>query len=110
MHSSPDAAFFCNGVSIHFLWIPAISESLAQNQMKQIEYQLHRALRLSFVTGGLAVVVLYVFANPVMELMYGSDKAAIFVKVMAPFFIFYYFQGPLQAVLQALRPCKSCHD
>jgi stage V sporulation protein B len=94
-------------VSLSTSLVPAISESLAQNQMKQIEYRLHQALRLSFVTGGLAVVVLYVFANPVMELMYGSDKAAIFVKVMAPFFIFYYFQGPLQAVLQALDLAKA---
>ncbi|TYR82297.1 stage V sporulation protein B [Priestia megaterium] len=94
-------------VSLSTSLVPAISESLAQNQMKQIEYRLHQALRLSFVTGGLAVVVLYVFANPVMEIMYGTDKAAIFVKMMAPFFIFYYFQGPLQAVLQALDLAKA---
>jgi stage V sporulation protein B len=35
--------------------------------------------------------------------MYGNDSAAIFVKAMAPFFLLYYFQGPLQAVLQALN-------
>ncbi|WP_210609487.1 stage V sporulation protein B [Priestia flexa] len=94
-------------VSLSTALVPAISESYAKNQMKQIQYRLHQALRLSFITGGLAVVVLYVFANPVMELMYGSDKAAIFVKVMAPFFIFSYFQGPLQAALQALDLAKA---
>lgn len=94
-------------VSLSTALVPAISESYAKNHMKQIQYRLHQALRLSFITGGLAVVVLYVFANPIMELMYGSDKAAIFVKVMAPFFIFSYFQGPLQAVLQALDLAKA---
>ncbi|MCA1031883.1 stage V sporulation protein B [Bacillus timonensis] len=87
--------------------VPAISEAAANNQFRLIEYRLKQALRLSLVTGGLSVVILYVFANPVMELMYGTDNAAIFVKVMAPFFIFYYFQGPLQAALQALDLAKS---
>ncbi|WP_110111458.1 stage V sporulation protein B [Bacillus sp. CGMCC 1.16541] len=94
-------------VSLSTSLVPAISEALAQNKMRQIEYRLHQALRLSFVTGGLSVVILYVFADSVMALMYGTSNAAIFVKVMAPFFLFYYFQGPLQAVLQALDLAKA---
>jgi stage V sporulation protein B len=87
--------------------VPAISEAAAQNKTLLIEHRLQQALRLSFVSGGLAVVILYVFAEPVMQLMYGSSSAAIYVKVMAPFFIFFYFQGPLQAVLQALDLAKA---
>ncbi|WP_456278150.1 stage V sporulation protein B [Bacillus sp. AK128] len=87
--------------------VPAISEAAAKNKTLLIEHRLQQALRLSFVSGGLAVVILYVFAEPVMQLMYGSSNAAIYVKVMAPFFIFYYFQGPLQAVLQALDLAKA---
>lgn len=94
-------------VSLSTSLVPAISEAMAQKQFLQIEHRLHQALRLSFVTGGLAVVVLYVFAEPVMQLMYGSVKAAVFVQVMAPFFIFHYFQGPLQAVLQALNLAQA---
>ncbi|KAA0549277.1 stage V sporulation protein B [Bacillus sp. BGMRC 2118] len=87
--------------------VPAISEAAAQNKTLLIEHRLQQALRLSFVTGGLAVVVLYVFAEPAMQLMYGTSNSAIFVKVMAPFFIFYYFQGPLTAVLQAMDLAKA---
>jgi stage V sporulation protein B len=87
--------------------VPAISEAAAQKKTLLIEHRLQQALRLSFVTGGLAVVVLYVFAEPVMQLMYGSSNSAIYVKVMAPFFIFYYFQGPLQAVLQAMDLARA---
>jgi stage V sporulation protein B len=94
-------------VSLSTSLVPAISEAMAQKQFLQIEHRLHQALRLSFVTGGLAVVVLYVFAEPIMQLMYGSVKAAVFVQVMAPFFIFHYFQGPLQAVLQALNLAQA---
>lgn len=73
--------------------VPAISEAAAQKQHRLIEYRLHQAVRLSLLAGGLSIVVLYVLAEEIMQLMYGANGAAIFVKVMAPFFIFYYLQG-----------------
>lgn len=87
--------------------VPAISEAMAQKKLKLVEHRLQQALRLSIVSGGLACVVLYVFAEPLMIVMYGGSQSAIFVQVMAPFFIFHYFQGPLQAVLQALDLAKA---
>ncbi|KZZ86067.1 MULTISPECIES: stage V sporulation protein B [Bacillaceae] len=87
--------------------VPAISEAMAQNKKKLVEHRLRQALRLSLVTGGLAAVVLYIYADPLMNLMYGNADAAIFVKLMAPFFIFNYIQGPLQAVLQALNLARA---
>src|SRR5699024_11104035 len=35
--------------------------------------------------------------------MYGTSKAAIYIHVMAPCFLFYYFQAPLQSILQAIN-------
>ncbi|UII55008.1 stage V sporulation protein B [Cytobacillus spongiae] len=87
--------------------VPAISEANSKNDMRLIEYRLQQALRFAFMTGGLSVVVLYVLADPLMEVMYGSTTGAIFVKLMAPFFIFYYYQGPLQATLQALNLARA---
>lgn len=87
--------------------VPAISEAMAQNKLKLVEHRLQQALRLSIVSGGLSCVLLYVFAEPLMLVMYGSTQSAIFVQVMAPFFIFQYFQGPLQAVLQALDLARA---
>jgi stage V sporulation protein B len=87
--------------------VPAISEANSQNNHKLIEYRLQQALRFAFLTGGLAVIVLYVLADQLMELMYGSAKGSYFIRLMAPFFLFYYFQGPLQAVLQALNLARA---
>lgn len=87
--------------------VPAISEANSKNNGKLIEYRLQQALRFAFVTGGLAVVVLYVLADPLMQLMYGSTKGAYFIRLMAPFFLFYYYQGPLQATLQALNLARA---
>jgi stage V sporulation protein B len=87
--------------------VPAISEANSNNDGKLIEYRLQQALRFAFVTGGLAVVVLYILADPLMELMYGSTNGAYFIRLMAPFFLFYFYQGPLQASLQALNLARA---
>ncbi|WP_040207832.1 stage V sporulation protein B [Neobacillus jeddahensis] len=87
--------------------VPAISEANSNKNYKLIEYRLQQALRFVFLTGGLAVIVLYVLADPLMELMYGSTKGSYFIRLMAPFFLIYYYQGPLQAVLQALNLAQA---
>ncbi|URM33986.1 stage V sporulation protein B [Cytobacillus firmus] len=87
--------------------VPAISEANSQNNMRLIEYRLQQALRFAFITGGLAVVVLYILSDQLMEVMYGSSSGSHFIKLMAPFFLFYYYQGPLQATLQALNLARA---
>jgi stage V sporulation protein B len=87
--------------------VPAMSEANSKNDSKLIEYRLQQALRFAYVTGGLAVVVLYILADPLMELMYGSTNGAYFIRLMAPFFLFYFYQGPLQASLQALNLARA---
>jgi len=87
--------------------VPAISEANSQKNHKLIEYRLQQALRFAFLTGGLSVVILYVLAEPLMEVMYGSSSGAYFIQIMAPFFLFYYYQGPLQATLQALDLARA---
>lgn len=87
--------------------VPAISEANSKKNPKVIEYLLQQSLRFSLLTGGLAVVVLYVLAEPLMTLMYGTSNGSQFIKLMAPFFLFYYFQGPLQAALQALDLARA---
>jgi stage V sporulation protein B len=39
--------------------------------------------------------------------MYGSTKGTTFILLMAPFFILNYYQGPLQAALQALNLARA---
>ncbi|MBT2702269.1 stage V sporulation protein B [Chryseobacterium sp. ISL-80] len=87
--------------------VPAISEANSKKNMKVIEHLLQQSLRFSLLTGGLAIVVLYVLAEPLMTLMYGTSNGSHFIKLMAPFFLFYYFQGPLQAALQALDLARA---
>ncbi|WP_110927063.1 stage V sporulation protein B [Bacillus massiliglaciei] len=87
--------------------VPAVSEAQSSNNMTLVEHRLQQALKITFLTGCLSVMVLYFFAEPILLLMYGSDNAAVFIKFLAPFFILFYFQFPLQSVLNALNMAKS---
>lgn len=87
--------------------VPAISEANANKNMAMVEHRLQQAMRFVLITGGLSVVVLYVFAEPLMTFLYGSPDGFEFIQFMAPFCIFSYFQGPLQAMLQALDLAKA---
>lgn len=87
--------------------VPAISEAAAQKHFQTIHYRLNQALRLALISGGISAIILYIFAEPIMELMYNAPNTSQYVKMMAPFSIFLYFQGPLQATLQALNMAKA---
>ncbi|KAB7667304.1 stage V sporulation protein B [Bacillus sp. B1-b2] len=98
-------SFFTQSISTSL--VPAISEARANNHVKTIDHLLQQALKFTFLTGGLAIVVLYVLAEPLMNVMYGSPKGTSFILMMAPFFILNYYQGPLQATLQALNLARA---
>lgn len=87
--------------------VPTISEAAARKQYQTIHSRLNQALKIAMITGGISVVVSFVFAWPLMELMYGAGHASIYVKLMAPFFFIFFFQGPLQAALQALNKARA---
>lgn len=87
--------------------VPNISEALAEKQFQLIDYRIRQAIRLSLISGGLPAVLLYLYANPIMTLMYGDTTGAAFLTFMSPLFIFYYIQGPLTSILQALNLAKA---
>lgn len=93
--------------ALHVSLVPAVSEAHARKLESLIHFRLNQALKIAMITGGLSIVVTYSFAEPIMTLMYHSPSSAKYVYIMAPFFFLFYFQGPLQAVLQALDLARA---
>lgn len=87
--------------------VPAVSEAHSKGNIKQVVHRIQQSLRFSFLSGTLAVIILYVLADPIVQVMYHNLHAGVYVKFMAPFFIFFFYQGPLQATLQALNMAKA---
>jgi stage V sporulation protein B len=98
-------SFVMNSLSTSL--VPAISEAHSKKNFPMIEHRLQQSMRFSFLTGGLSIIILYVLAEPLMVVMYGTKSGTEFILLMAPFFLFYYFQAPLQATLQALDLARA---
>lgn len=93
--------------SLYVSLVPTVSEAAANKRTDVIHYRVNQALKIAMIAGGLSIVISYVYAEPLMTLLYHSPKSAVYVLAMAPFFILFYFQSPLAAVLQALDLAKA---
>ncbi|MDZ5712332.1 stage V sporulation protein B [Jeotgalibacillus haloalkalitolerans] len=90
-------------VSLSMALVPSISEARALSQDRVVMYRITQSLRLSAVTGTLCCLILFLEGETILTLLYGSAEGLNLLKLMALFFIFYYYQGPLHAVLQAFE-------
>lgn len=95
----PSALTYSLSVSL----VPSLSEAAARKDMATIHKRLHQSLRLALVTGAPFAVIMYVLADPLTYYLYNDAEVSRYLKMMAPVALFLYFQGPLQAALQALN-------
>ncbi|WP_433945912.1 stage V sporulation protein B [Paenibacillus sp. SN-8-1] len=88
--------------------VPSLAEAQARGDMRTIHKRLHQSIKLALVSGAPFAVIMYVMAEPLCVLLYKNSEIAGMLKLMAPFAILIYLQGPLQAALQALdQPGKA---
>ncbi|GIP20805.1 stage V sporulation protein B [Paenibacillus sp. J22TS3] len=88
--------------------VPSLAEAQARGDMRTIHKRLHQSIKLALVSGAPFAVIMYVMAEPLCNLLYKNTEIAGMLKLMAPFAILIYLQGPLQATLQALdQPGKA---
>ena len=60
--------------------VPAVSEANSKGNLTLVVHRLQQSLNITFNTGCLAVVTLFIFADPILELMYGSSNAAVLLN------------------------------
>ncbi|USB34282.1 stage V sporulation protein B [Paenibacillus sp. YPG26] len=82
--------------------VPSLAEAQARGDMRTIHKRLHQSIKLALVSGAPFAVIMYVMAEPLCLLLYKNSEIAGMLKLMAPFALLIYLQGPLQAALQAL--------
>ncbi|SDB96569.1 stage V sporulation protein B [Pelagirhabdus alkalitolerans] len=82
--------------------LPSISEAHAKQNIKAIHHRIEQSIRFTFGTSAYVAVLLFIFAEPLLNIMYQNTDATFFIKTMVPFSLFIYIQFPLNATLQAL--------
>ena len=89
-------------LSLSTALIPAISEANVNKNQMLIHKRMDEAIRITFIVGAPCTVILYNWATPLTTLVYNAPEAAVFLKMLAPIFFFFYFNGPMHGILLGL--------
>jgi len=92
--------FFTYSLSVSL--VPAVSEAQSSKNYNLVHRRIYQSLRMALIIGAPCSALLFIFAHPLSQLLYNDEHVGHYLRIMAPYSILLYFQGPLQAALQGL--------
>ena len=81
--------------------IPAISKLKNKNKEK-IKPLIKKVLSLTITGSLLFIFILMFFGKSIMYYLYGTTSGFKYLKVLLPFFTFFYLESPIISILQSL--------
>lgn len=97
--------FFTGAISSSL--IPVVSKAYVNNNYKYIKKKIKQALILSLSIGIPSTMILFLFPNFFLKLLYGINVGGNYMKVLSLPFLLYYIELPLSAILQSLNKAKE---
>ena len=97
--------FFTGAISSSLL--PVISKANVQKKYLYIKSKLKQAIGISLAIGLPVTILLFLFPDFFLKLIYGTARGNNYLKVLAIPFLFYYIELPLAATLQAMDKSKE---
>ena len=97
-------AFFIGAISSAL--IPEISRYYASYKFDFVKKRIMQALLISFCIGLFFSLFILVFRNDILALLYKSTNGSEYIKILAPFFVLFYLEGPLNGALQAMDSAR----
>ena len=98
-------SFFIAAISSSLL--PEISKFYYKENLVMVKRRLKQAVILSFIVGSIFSTFIYLFREPLLSTLYNTTKGSEYIEILAPFFVLFYLEGPLQSVLQAIGKAKT---
>ncbi len=86
--------------------IPVISKSYVLKDMANVKRKIKQAIYFSLLVGIPVTIVLFIYPDVFLKLIYNTDEGINYVKILAPIFLLQYIQSPLSASLQAMGKAK----
>ncbi|HZH62085.1 MAG TPA: polysaccharide biosynthesis protein [Metabacillus sp.] len=90
------------GHSLMVMLIPNVSEAYANNENNKLIRLLQQSMIITLLYGGIAMIAIYFYAEPLTHLFFESSAASIYLKLLWPYFLFHFFIIPMQAYLIGL--------
>ena len=97
--------FFTGAVSNSLL--PVISKAHASKEYLYIKRKLKQAITISLAIGLPVTIILFIFPEFFLKLIYGTTHGGTYLKALAIPFLFYYIELPFAACLQAISKSKD---
>ena len=93
--------------SFLIILIPTVSKAYANNEFHKLQKLLQQVMMMTFLYGLPAVTAFYFLAEPLTSMFFQSKEAAVYLQLLAPYFLFHYFTIPMQAYLIGLGLVKD---
>ncbi len=98
-------SFFIQAISSSLL--PEISRYYYEKNIGMVKKRYKQALILSLLTGIFFSSMIFIFRNFLLTTLYNTTNGSNYLKILAPFFVLFYLEGPMGSVLQALGKAKT---
>lgn len=98
-------SFFITAISSAL--IPEISKYHHQGNQEMVKRRLKQALRIAFFIGFLFSLGIFMFRDQLLFTLYGTFNGSQYIKILAPFFVLFYIEAPMQSFLQASNKAKK---
>ncbi|WP_019392274.1 polysaccharide biosynthesis protein [Priestia filamentosa] len=87
--------------------IPAVSQAQAAGDRDKLSSLLQQSLRITFLYGIPAILIMNIFAEPITNLFFHSSEAAFYLRALWPCFLLHFFVIPMRAYLIGLGLMKD---
>lgn len=87
--------------------IPVISKGYANKKINYVKSKIKQACLISFGIGFLITTIIFLFPEFFLKFFFNTTEGATYLRILAPFFLIFYFEGPLTSSLQAMNKAKE---
>lgn len=94
-------SFFTAAISTSLL--PVISSSYSRGNYRYVKMKLKQALVISIVIGIIFTIIFMLIPEILLNFIYNTSLGVNYIRIICPFFILHYIQGPLTSYLQAIN-------
>ena len=98
-------SFFTMAISSALL--PVVSNAYSKRNYSYTRYKIKQALVISLIIGIPCTLLFMTIPKYFLNTSYNTNEGLTYIKIIAPFFLLHYIQGPLTASMQAMNKAKE---
>lgn len=87
--------------------IPVVSKSYENKHYLYTKNKIKQAIGFSLLIGVPVTILFITVPDLFLKLIYNTNEGTLYLKVLAPIFLFHYIQAPLTSSLQAMGKAKE---